>query len=85
MNTLTQIARFCQSVVLYPFRNSISSACCKFNVSRATIYRWRSRYNGTAVSLAPYSKKPLSHPNQHTLEELKLMLHLCKHKQNDYH
>lgn len=76
MNTLTQIARFRQSVVLYSFRNSISYTCCKFNVSRATIYRWHSRYNGTAVSLAPYSKTPLSHSNQHTLEKLKLMLHL---------
>lgn len=82
MNTLTQITRFRQSVVIYSYNNSISSACCKFNISRATIYRWRSRYNGTAVSLAPFSRKPLSHPNQHTLEELKLISNMRRRNPN---
>ena len=82
MNTLTQITRFRQSVVLYSFRNSISSACCKFNVSRATIYRWRSRYNGTAGSLAPFSRKPHSHPNQHSSNELKLIFNMRRRNPN---
>ena len=78
MDILTQVTRFRQSVVLYSFRNSISSACCKFNVSRATIYRWRSRYNGTTSSLAPLSRRPNSHPNQHTQKELNLIFNMRK-------
>lgn len=73
MNTLTQRLRFRQSVVLYSQRNSVFSAIRKFGVSRATIYRWRKMYDGTLNSLAERSRRPHSHPNQHTTEELKLI------------
>ena len=73
MNTLTQKLRFRQSVVLYSLRNSIFSTICKFGVSRATVYRWRKMYDGTISSLAERSRRPHSHPNQHTSEELKLI------------
>lgn len=73
MNTLTQKLRFRQSVVSYSQRNSIFSAIRKFNVSRATVYRWRKMYDGTLNSLAERSRRPHSHPNQHTPEELKLI------------
>ena len=73
MNILTQKANFRQSVVLYSLRNSVISAIRKFGVSRATIYRWRSRYDGTAKSLEEYSRRPNHHPNQHTSEEIELI------------
>lgn len=73
MNTLTQRLRFRQSVVLYSQRNSVFSTIRKFGVSRATIYRWRKMYDGTLDSLAERSRRPHSHPNQHTTEELKLI------------
>lgn len=73
MNTLTQKLCFRQSVVLYSQRNSVFSAIRKFGVSRATIYRWRKMYDGTLSSLAERSRRPHSHPNQHTSEELKLI------------
>lgn len=73
MNTLTQRLRFRQSVVLYSQRNSVFSAIRKFGVSRATIYRWRKMYDGTLNSLAERSRRPHSRPNQHTMEELKLI------------
>ena len=73
MNTLTQKPCFRQSVVLYSQRNSVFSAIRKFGVSRATIYRWRKMYDGTLSSLAERSRRPHSHPNQHTPEELKLI------------
>lgn len=73
MNTLTQKLCFRQSVVLYSQRNSVLSAIRKFGVSRATIYRWRKMYDGTLSSLAERSRRPHSHPNQHTPEELKLI------------
>lgn len=73
MDILTQKLRFRQSVVLYSQRNSVFSAIRKFGVSRATIYRWRKMYDGTLSSLAERSRRPHSHPNQHTPEELKLI------------
>ena len=73
MNTLTQKLCFRQSVVLYSQRNSVFSAIRKFGISRATIYRWRKMYDGTLNSLAEQSRRPHSHPNQHTPEELNLI------------
>lgn len=64
MNTLTQTARFRQSVVNYSYNFSIKKAVLHFNVSRATIYRWRKKYDGSANSLNDLSRRPHSHPNQ---------------------
>ena len=38
------------------------------------IYRWLKRYDGTLQSLADRSHRPHSHPNQHTQDEIKLIL-----------
>ena len=73
MDTLTQKLCFRQSVVLYSQRNSVFSAIRKFGISRATVYRWRKMYDGTLNSLAERPRRPHSHPNQHTPEELKLI------------
>lgn len=48
----------------------------RFNVSRATVYRWRKRYDGSAVSLMDRSRRPHHHPKQHTEEELKLIFNM---------
>ena len=45
----------------------------KYRVNRQYIYRWRNRYNGPIDSLRNQSRRPHHHPNQHTLEELKLI------------
>lgn len=82
MNTLTQKLRFRQSVVLFSFRNSVLSAIRRFGVSRATIYRWRKMYDGSLNSLAERSRRPHSHPNQHTPEELKLISDMRKRNPN---
>lgn len=42
-------------------------------MSRQTLYRWIKRYDGTLDSLADRSHRPHSHPNQHKLEEIKLI------------
>ena len=74
--------RFRQSVVLYSFRNSVFSAIRRFGVSRATIYRWRKMYDGSLNSLAERSRRPHSHPNQHTPEELKLISDMRRRNPN---
>ena len=54
-------------------KKGATAAARRYNVSRATIYRWLKRYNGTLDSLKDRSHRPHSHPNQHTEEEIKLI------------
>jgi Integrase core domain. len=45
----------------------------KYNKGRSYIYFWKARYDGTLQSLAAHSKRPHSHPRQHTDAEIKLI------------
>ena len=65
MKTISQIAMFRQSVVGYSYRISVQAAINRFNVSRASIYRWRKRYDGSVSSLVDHSRRPHYHPKQH--------------------
>lgn len=78
MNTISQIARFRQSVITYSFHFGVSAATRKFNVSRASVYRWRSRFNGRTSSLQDRSRRPHHHPRQHSDSELKLIADMYK-------
>lgn len=73
MNSITQDMLYKQSVVKYSYRFGVTKAAIKFKMCKRTIYRWREKYDGTAKSLADKSRRPNSHPNQHTEEELKLI------------
>lgn len=78
MKTITQILRFRQSVVKYALAHGVTSAAMKYNKSRQSIYRWKNRYDGTLVSLSDRSRRPKSHPNQHTESEIKLILDMWR-------
>ena len=82
MKTLTQIALFRQSVVTYSFNFSVKNAVCRFNVSRASVYRWRARFDGTVKSLNDHSRRPHHNPKEHTAEELKLIYDMRKRNPN---
>jgi transposase InsO family protein len=71
MNSITQDMLYKQSVIKYSFKNGLTKAAIKFRMHRKTIYRWREKYDGTANSLKDKSRRPHSHPNQHTEEEIK--------------
>ena len=73
MNNITQDMKYRQSLILFALKYGVSSASRKYNRARSTIYLWISRYNGTIESLACRSRRPHSHPNQHTEEELDLL------------
>lgn len=73
MNNITQDMKYRQSLVLFALKHGVSRASRKYNKARSTIYFWISRYNGSIESLACKSRRPLSHPNQHTEEELALV------------
>lgn len=82
MNSITQDILYKQSVVKYSYRNGVTKAAIKFKMHRKTIYRWREKYDGTAQSLKDKSRRPHSHPNQHTEEEIKLIKDY-KHKNKE--
>ena len=70
---ITQQMRYRESLIKYAKKNGLSKAARKYNISRQSIYRYIKRYNGDIRSLADYSRKQKSHPNQHTLDEIKLI------------
>ena len=57
----------------YTEKYGVSRASRKYNKSRSYIYFWKKRRDGSATSLACQSRRPHSHPNQHTEAELKLI------------
>lgn len=73
MNTITQDMKYRQSLVCFSLKYGVSRASRKYNRSRSYIYFWLKRYDGTIDSLACRSRRPHSHPNQHSSEEIKLI------------
>ena len=73
MTSVTQDMRYRQSLMQYAQKYGVSRASRKYNKGRSYIYFWKTRWNGTLESLACQSRRPHSHPNQHTEEELKLI------------
>ena len=78
MSKITQDMRFRQAVIEYFLKHGVTRAAIRYKTNRQYIYRWRKRYDGTIQSLAERSHRPHSHPNQHTPEEIKLILDMRK-------
>jgi len=73
MTSVTQDMKYRQSLMKYTVKYGVSRASRKYNKCRSYIYFWLSRYDGTIESLACRSRRPHSHPNQHTEAEIKLI------------
>ena len=82
MNKITQKMRFRQSVIEYSNKHGVTKATIRYHLNRQYIYRWCKRYDGTIHSLADRSHRPHSHPNQHTAEEIKLILNMRRRNPN---
>ena len=82
MNKITQTMRFRQAVIEYSNKHGVTKAAIRYHLNRQYIYRWRNRYDGTLQSLADRSHRPHSHPNQHTAEEIKLILNMRRRNPN---
>ena len=72
--SITQDMAYKQSLMKYAEKYGVSRASRKYNKSRSYIHFWKQRWDGSAASLACQSRRPHSHPNQHTEDELKLIL-----------
>ena len=70
---ITQDMAYRQSLMLYAEKYGVSRTRRKYNKSRLYIYFWKARWDGSVASLACQSRRPRSHPNQHTEAELKLI------------
>ena len=82
MNKITQTMRFRQAAIEYSLKHGVTQAAIRYHINRQYIYRWRKRYDGTLQSLADRSHRPHSHPNQHTQEEIKLILNMRRRNPN---
>ena len=71
--SITQDMAYRQSLMKYAEKYGVAKASRKYNKSRSYIYFWKTRWDGTAESLACQSRRPHHHPNQHTEKELKLI------------
>ena len=65
--------RYRESLIKYANKHGVSKATRVYNTNRQYIYRWMKRYDGSTRSLANLSKRPKSHPSQHTQDEIKLI------------
>lgn len=74
--------RYRQSLILYAQKHGVTKAAIHYKTNRQYIYRWLKRYDGTLESLADRSHRPHSHPNQHTPEEIKLILNMLRRNKN---
>lgn len=73
MATITQDMRYRLSLINYAQRYGVTKTAVKYKTNRQYIYRWKRRYDGTVESLRDLSRRPHSHPSQHTPEEIKLV------------
>lgn len=73
MKSITQEMKYRQSLMKYAEKYGVSRASRKYNRSRSYIYFWKARWDGSVESLACQSRRPYSHPKQHTEAELKLI------------
>lgn len=71
MNSITQDMKFRLSLINYAKKHGVSYAARKYKTNRQYIYRWLKRYDGSMESLREKSRRPKTHPNQHSDSEIK--------------
>lgn len=73
MKIITEEMRFRKKLCEFALKNGVTQAARRYHTNRQFIYRQLEKYDGTLKSLALKSRKPHSHPNTHTVEELELI------------
>ena len=73
MSIITEEMRYRKRLCEYAKKYGVTKAARKYHTNRQFVYRQLEKYNGTLKSLALKSRKPHSHPNAHTEEELNLI------------
>lgn len=78
MSILSQRKYQRQRMVKYAQKHSVTETAIRYKVSRKTVYKWLSRYDGTVMSLEDHSHRPKTSPRSHTQKELKQIRHRLK-------
>ena len=73
MKIITEEMRFRKRLCEFALKNGVTKAARRYHTNRKFVYRQLEKYDGTIKSLALKSRKPHSHPNTHTREELDLI------------
>ena len=73
MKIITEEMRFRKRLCEFALKNGVTKAARRYHTNRKFVYRQLEKYDGTVRSLALKSRKPHSHPNRHTKEELDLI------------
>src|SRR5574344_417357 len=73
MEDITEEMRYRKRMCEYSIKNGVTRAARKYHTNRKFVYRQLEKYDGTLKSLVLKSRKPHSHPNAHTEEELELI------------
>jgi transposase len=74
MDKITQEMKYRYSLVNYALKYGVSKASRRYNRARSYIYYWLKRFDGAIGSLAVKSRRPHHHPNQHTQDEIALII-----------
>ena len=73
MKIITEEMRFRKRLCEFALKYGVTKAAKRYHTNRQFVYRQLEKYDGTLRSLALQSRKPHSHPNAHTKEELTLI------------
>ena len=73
MNNVTQDMQYRYAMMRYAEKYGVARTGRKYNKRRSYICFWMKRYDGSMESLACQSRRPHSHSNQDTEQELKLI------------
>ena len=82
MKSITQDIKYYQAILSYADQHGVTKAAIKYRTYRQLIYRLRNRYDGTPESLAPKSRRPHHHPNEHSDAEIALIRRMRKRRPN---
>ena len=83
MISIASMARFRQRVIKYSEKYGVTKASVHYRVSRQVIYKWKKRYDGGWRSLIDRSHRPHHHPNEHTPEEINMIIRYWRRNQED--
>ena len=73
MTIITEEMRFRKRLCEFALKNGVTKAARRYHTNRQFVYRQLEKYDETLKSLSLKSRKPHSHPNTHTKEELELI------------
>lgn len=76
MKIITEEMKYRKKMCEYALKHGATSSARKYHTNRRFVYRQLERFDGTVRSLALKSRRPHSHPNSHTPEELEMLQHI---------